>query len=321
MGLNGTLRITRPASIKDLVLLPRNQHALARYTDKAYRWKLQAKDVQILRLLPSDQVTTQLDKDAFISLLKDDLSSSEDEKTKSSGQMEDPAYRRLTGPKSRSPTPSSSSSSDEDELSRDAREGRTFYDNVTQKNQALSTYVRAHPEDVKGWLEFVNFQDQNVAFARAQSDHQKKKEGSMPGIAISTQRKVIEREERRAIADGKLAILDKALLLCRSEAGVRQLMLERLRVAEEVYEMDDLAREWRKAVKKDADLKSAWLDWMSRDARLFKTRSGYVSSLEATLPHMNVQDRLDQFDKAVRLLRAAGMFPHRLKETTHGYFH
>lgn len=117
---------------------------------------------------------------------------------------------------------------------------------------------------------------------------------------------MIERDERRAIADGKLAILDKALLLCRNESGLRELAKERLKVGEEVWEMDELQREWRKAVKRDSGLTKDWLEWFGRDGRLFKMRTGYSRAVEGCLHEMEVHDQFDTFDRSVRMLRDAG---------------
>ena len=121
-----------------------------------------------------------------------------------------------------------------------------------------------------------------------------------------TQKRVVEREERRAIADGKLAILDKALLLCRNESGLRELAKERLKVGEEVWEMDELQREWRRAAKRDPGLTKDWLEWFGRDGRLFKMRTGYLRAVEGCLHEMNVHDQFDTFDRSVRMLRDAG---------------
>lgn len=124
-------------------------------------------------------------------------------------------------------------------------------------------------------------------------------------------------EAKRATAESKLAILEKALTATRAAsvpASERnKLVLERLRVGELIWDKAELKKEWRRAIDRAGagvdgnEIFAAHVDWLARTGSSFTLLTGFVPAAEKSLQALvGVEAKLDMFDKVVRVLRGAG---------------
>lgn len=296
---------------KALVLLPSNQARLDRYIDKHQARKLSAKDRKVYQLLPgqersrdareADAAAALEAKSSFIGLLDEDIPSPPD-------PLAEPDFRQLDGPLSASE--SDSDSDHEAEGHPDSVLGRaaSYLDRLTFKNAELSSHVHSHPQDVQAWLDFVHHQDVFLSNTRAEFGHDLTTgaQGSR-----TTKRRTRDREERKAIAETKLDILDKALS---KNKGDVELIRERLTTGEAIWTVQELSKEWNRALKKvegEPEGQVLWRDWVfwrSRDARNFQgNATAYEAACEALKHLRSTNQCLEVFDKAVRCLKQAGM--------------
>jgi hypothetical protein len=142
LGLHPSLRIiaAHKRKLKDLIVLPRNQHTLVRYLDKRYSWKLLQNDVKLLELLPASESNAPMD---FESLLSEDLPPVVRKEAKDGH----PDYRRIG-------EDGSSGDSSEDDLAADStdKNARSYLDRLSKKNVELSSYCADHPHDASSSL-------------------------------------------------------------------------------------------------------------------------------------------------------------------------
>ena len=156
------------------------------------------------------------------------------------------------------------------------------------------------------WLAFLKHQDEFIAMSR--SSH-----SSDLTYSIDAYEPV---EAKRATAESKLAILEKALTVTRTAAVAghdrNKLVLERLRVGEMIWDRTELKKEWRRAIDRagavDGDeILAAHVDWLARTGSTFTLLTTFAPAAEKALQTMtSVEIKLETFDKVVRIYRRAG---------------
>lgn len=299
LGLHPSLRIVRSqqGSHRDIAVLPRSQHRLARYTDKNSSWRILRNDVKLQTIYPEERAT-HIRPDVFIGLLEEDLIESDVERS-----AIDPDYRDL-GEARRLHSPSASGSDHEDEPIDDfpdSSKGVTTAERIAQRNTELSALCQREPWKPENWLAFVHFQDEYLASSRA---------------SFQSGRTLGENEERRAIADGKLSILDEAIEVNKRSSGVLDLVKERLRFGEIVWTRSEIQQEWKRALKKyasddryDQNLLVDFLLWRKRDGGSFKIRTDYLPQVSKALraPGLSPLDKVDVFSHSAEVMRQAGV--------------
>lgn len=314
LGAAPGLRIMKAqqGSRRALTLLPSNQASLSRYTDRSQARKLLARTTKIYQLIPNKvpppdtEFASSSTQAPIVRLLDEDLVDRQPQ-----DPLVEPEYRDLGDAPSASGSDSDDGSEEDDPNNPSVLgKGRSYLDQLTLTNANRSAQVRADPQDVQAWLDFVAHQDVFLSNTRADFGLESDQTGSTAaGASRSGKRASREREERRAIAETKLDILAKAL--SKNKDAV-DLVRERLRVGQVLWTAPELHKEWDRALRK-ADqgpsnvLWKDWVDWRASDARGFTVKDSLVQAAEEALRHLNsFQHRLSVFDKVVRCLRASG---------------
>ncbi|KAI2035325.1 hypothetical protein LOZ45_000310 [Ophidiomyces ophidiicola] len=113
-----------------------------------------------------------------------------------------------------------------------------------QQNSKLSVHVSAHPEDVSGWLDLI--------------DHQE----NLVGVADSEGRRTFTSAERRSIADVKISIYEKALTKVSSSAPRDRLILGMMEEGAQVWDTKTLSNNWKNILQSNAGYISLWVKYL-----------------------------------------------------------
>ncbi|XP_071761867.2 nuclear exosome regulator NRDE2 [Centroberyx gerrardi] len=180
---------------------------------------------------------------------------------------------------------------------------------LVRRTEEFNRRLREQPEDPQLWIEFIRYQDEQSAAAFGGEEEQ---QGDWLECRKSSYRAVLEK---------KLSIAERAVA---ANPGCIALLLERLRICQELWEPSALAKEWKKLVFLHPNSAPLWREYLLFTQSYFSTftvskvNSAYgkcLSTLSAVhdggmvshpaLPGTE-EDMLDIFNQQCHFLRQCG---------------
>lgn len=152
--------------------------------------------------------------------------------------------------------------------------GESRDDYLKRRNLELDRGIRATPNDVDLWLEFVDFQDEVAVLS------------FMGG---STNR-AFSKGERTSTSEIKMSILDRALAVDGNK-GSEPLLLAYLRAASDVWDPQKVLHRWGETLRSHPSLTGLWIE--------------YVSWRQTTWTHFGVRDVVEVFEECFKVLGAS----------------
>lgn len=147
-----------------------------------------------------------------------------------------PNYRSIEGKAKPAADSSTDLDSDSDLESEDVAARR--------RNAVLSAHVSAHPDDVKGWLDLINHQE------------------NMIGTADAEGRRIFTSAESRSIADIKISIYERALSKIPAGTSRDRLILGMFEDGAAVWDTQTLAETWKKTLLSNPGSLALWVKYL-----------------------------------------------------------
>ncbi|GAA5922599.1 uncharacterized protein JCM15063_003358 [Sporobolomyces koalae] len=295
LGLNEGLRITRETAYtgRGVEIAPLNRYKTPRYVDPSSARHLNDKNAKRIALLPRRPAQPQIlgespEPGPAPPALVDDSSDapfiafgserSHADKLATLEHEEGTEYRSIAGLVDTADLGSDSEEdNDLDEFGTLGISGGESQDEyLKRRNIELDRALRDDPKNIKGWLDFVDFQDE-VA------------QRSFVGSSLSYKR-ALSHNERTSTAEIKLAILTRALAIEGNE-DAEPLLLAYLRAAAQVEDPKKVLQRWRDVLREHPDLTGLWIE--------------YVSWRQTSWVNFSVKDVVEVFEECLDVLMLA----------------
>lgn len=127
-------------------------------------------------------------------------------------------------------------------------DAESFDDYLKRRNVEFERHLRANPNDTKAWLDLVDFQDivHNVA----------------NDSTTKSSKKAISQISRRALAEIKIAILQRALEKPGNEEAT-DLHMALMKHGGDIWDTKELMRRWMELLRSKPEEMEVWLEYLT----------------------------------------------------------